>query len=194
MCFAQFIENNGVGIIAIFVTLAALGFSIFGTIYSNITQNIKMADVNASNNNDGRGKNDSKNKIHKRWTELSNHLRGQARRRAYSSNLCFWSLLTSIIALITYAVCSSEWTYSVILIIAAILLIIAVIIAWVPLKTEESNKRQDKKRCRFCRCFLRSLRVFCYIIGLPLWLLLGIFCCLENYPVNPEVEKLPLDC
>ena len=79
-------------VISTFLAIEVLGFSIFASIYSNLTHNAEMADGNALQGNEI-------SILY--WRKLSNKLRGLARSRAYSANWCFWGLVASIITLAT---------------------------------------------------------------------------------------------
>jgi hypothetical protein len=108
MCFTQFMVENGIGIIAIFATLAALGFSIFGAIYSNYTHNIRMADASAFQCISEGSRQSWRS--YQSWRRVSVDFRGLAIRRAYTASLFFWSLFFTIVTLILYLIATPDFT------------------------------------------------------------------------------------
>jgi len=79
------------------LTLSALGFSIFASIYSNLLHTAEMADGNALQGNE----------ISKPyWCKASNRLRNQVKLRAYSANCCFYSLISIIVCLAIIIACT----------------------------------------------------------------------------------------
>jgi dolichol kinase len=166
MWLTQFIEQNGVPLIAISVTLAALGFSIFSSIYSNLVHSAQMADGNAIQGDATARRN---------WLKLSIHLRELARSRAYSANLCYLGLLFTIFTLIIYFTPLTEYVCFATLVISLVLLITALVFASFLVGSKRSGKRKVKKRGNFCDRLMKLLfRV--------LW------------PVDSNVKRLPLDC
>jgi len=91
--FREELEERAYEILGILLTLAVLGFSIFGSVYSNLMRNAEMADGNELQCN-------VISKVY--WIKASRHFRGLARSRAITANLCCWSLGFIIITLIVF--------------------------------------------------------------------------------------------
>jgi small-conductance mechanosensitive channel len=162
MCLDQFMEQNGIPLIPISITLAALGFSIFSTIYSNLVHDAEMAEGNVFQ---------SSGTSYRYWRKASNNFRELARSRAYSANLCYLSLLFIIAALITYFTPLTKYVCFATFVIGVMLLIVALIFAAFFVGYRRATKRASKKRGGFRRCLLKLLHRF-------LW------------PVNPNVKRL----
>jgi len=162
ICLIQLLKQQGMPIIAVFLTLAALGFSIFGTIYSNLIHNAEMAEGNALQPNVI---------LQAYWLKASRRFRGLARSRAYSANLCFWSLLLIIITLILFFT-PLRIPCLVTFIIAGVFLVIALIVAKRLCGYKKSSKLETKRDGKLINCFL--------------------WC--RCWPINPDVPRLTEDC
>jgi hypothetical protein len=136
MWLTQFLEQHGVLVIPVSLTLAALGFSIFGTIYSNLIHNAEMAEGNLIQRTVG-------TRAYSYWCKASKNFRELAKLRAYTANLFFWSLVAIIVSLIAHFAPWPEKVCPITFIIAVSLLIIAIVI--VPFK---------------CECLLKLLWIF----------------------------------
>jgi hypothetical protein len=157
MCLAQFLQSNDwTPVIAAFITLAALGFSIFGAIYSNLTHNVRMADGNARQ---------STGEAKSYWRESLAIFKEQAKRRAYSASLFCWSLFLSIVTLILYQVGEPDFTNAVINVFCVVTFAVAVLLFGVALKIVVFKLDRLVEFFGRCRCPIR---------------------CLVRWPVNPD--------
>ena len=162
ICLTQFLGEHGVLVITISLTLAALGFSIFGSIYSNLIHNAEMAKGNALQCN-------GISKAY--WLQVLRNFRRLARSRAITTNLCFWSLVLIIIALIMFVLplknsCSGAIAILVTFFIALALLITALLFAGLLVGY--------KRRGKLIKCLLK------------LWCI--------RHPISPNPPRLPEDC
>jgi hypothetical protein len=171
MCLTQFLGQYGMPLIAICLTLAALGFSIFGTIYSNLVHSAEMAEGNALQ---------SKGKPFQYWGNLSCTLRNLVRSRAYSANLCYLSLLLTIVSLVLLLFSAPNFTHTLRMgfcigtfKVAVALLFAALFVAAFYSGYKKSIKLEIKRHGKLCKCLLKLLRLF--------------------WPVNPD-PRLTKDC
>ena len=156
ICLSQLLgrEENVIPIITISLTLAALGFSIFGTIYSNLIHNAEMAWGNMLQCNTG-------DTALSYWRKAERNFRRLAKVRAYLANFCYLSLLFIIATLILYLF--SCTCYSITFLIAIVFLFMALVVAFVvallPCRCWNYIKPKTKKRRMFSRCLLRVWRL-----------------------------------
>ena len=148
-------DNEGTVIIAALLTLAALGFSIYGAIYSNITHNIEMADGNAR-------------------FDLSKNLRKLAIRRAHTANLFYLSLVLTIATLLLYLIAYPGFdnnalmnAYAGTFVVAVVLLIIAAVMVMLPLGKD--IRRKCNKPNRFWRCLKKLCRFLLKTLLRVIW-------------------------
>jgi hypothetical protein len=172
MCFAQFMENNGIGIIAIFITLAALGFSIFSAIYSNYTHNIRMADASAVQCiNEGFRQSW---RSYQSWHRVSIDFRDFAIRRAYTASLFAWSLFFAIVTLILYLIATPNFTNDALnrsfLGTSAFALLLFVTAVTIALFKCKRLLKFFNRRCWLIRCLISQL---------------------VRFPVKPDFLKYP---
>jgi hypothetical protein len=163
----------GIPIIAVSVTLAALGFSIFSTVYSNLVHSAEMADGNAIQSG-GR-------KSYLYWSGLSNHLRELVKSRAYSANLCYLSLLSIVATLILYLISAPDFSGTLMKSFCAGTFVLSVVLLGVALFFATflwGHKRAKGQKGKEHKGFL--------------WLLLKVLRKVF-WPVYAHAERLPFD-
>jgi predicted PurR-regulated permease PerM len=92
--FIPYLSTNDTAIIAAILTITVLGFSIFASLYSSLLHNAETADGNMLQSN--------KVQAQTYWIRFSAILREQVQSRAFSANLCFWSLVSFIATFILH--------------------------------------------------------------------------------------------
>ncbi|HEY55487.1 MAG TPA: hypothetical protein G4N91_04345 [Dehalococcoidia bacterium] len=169
MSLAQLMDLYGVALIAIAFTLAALGFSIFNTVYSSLVHNAEMAEGNSLQSN---------TMTRSYWRKAMNNFRELARSRAYSANLCYLSLLSIATTLILYLISAPNFSGTVInwfcvgtFLLALVLLGSALVFATFLIGYRKAIKPQSKEH----GFLLRLLRKF-------------------FWPVYADVKGLTEDC
>jgi hypothetical protein len=182
MCLAQFMDQYGITLIAIIFTLAALGFSIFGSIYSNLVQNERIAEINKLQSN-------KESRLY--WVRISRHFRDLARSRAYSTNLCAWSLLFAIVTLVLYLISAPSFSGTVINWFCVGTFSFAVMFLGISVSLAAfysgSKKTAEVKVNKLCRCLLKLLG-FLWKLFVYFWKSLYL-----QRPANPDVKKFTKD-